>query len=580
MKVVLYARVSTEAQASRGTIGSQVEVLEARAATEGHEVVGRFCDDGCSGARLDRPGLDALRDAAEAGGIEAVWCLTPDRLARNYAYQFLVTEELARHGVKILFTDAPALDDDPQARLLTQMQGVIAEYERAKIAERNRRGKLWRAPAGEAVQWQAPYGFRRLPRSAAGPAHLEVHEPEAAVVRAIFDHYTAGGLSMRQITRRLADDQIPSPSGRAVWNISTISGLLTNRAYIGSWYYNRSESLPAKGPTGSDRRRARPAEEWIPIPVPPIVTEDTFDAAQAVSRDNSAWSPRNTTPGAWLLRGLVVCGACGVRISCRQMKPKAKIHRYYWCQNHDPLRAGGEDRRCPERHIRADELDDFVFDQVRQALLRPDVLLAGEMALAAATPTPDDELLTVQLGKLDRRVERTETERRRLIDLYQTGLIDKNELTRRAADIDARHRQLQAERTGLIEQRSELTRGNQLRRRVTNFAKKVTHAIDELDFEQRQQLLRLVVEEVRVKGWHVEIKLRIPLEERPEQRPTSGPAPEEDDPPPGPTSHLSTDMRLRSARRGRTRGVLHERQGSPWRVDGRQRRPARPDGRG
>jgi site-specific DNA recombinase len=402
------------------------------------------------------------------------------------------------------------------------------------------------------VQWQAPFGYRRLPRSAAGPAHLEVHEPEAAVVRAIFDHYTAGGLSMRQITRRLADDQIPSPYGRAVWNISTISGLLTNRAYIGSWYYNRSESLPAKGPTGSERRRARPPEEWIPIPVPPIVTEDTFEAAQAVSRDNSAWSPRNTTPGAWLLRGLVVCGACGVRISCRQMKPKTKIHRYYWCQNHDPLRAGGEDRRCPERHIRADELDRFVFNEVRQALLRPEVLLAGENAPAAATPTPDDELLAAQLGRLERRVERAETERRRLIDVYQTGLIDKTELTRRAADIDARHRQLQAERTSLIEQRGELSRGNQLRRRVNNFATKVTHTIDELDFEQRQRLLRLVVEEVRVKGWQVEIRLRIPLDESPGHRPLPGgsvPNADDDDPPPQPSTRLSTDMRLRSARR-------------------------------
>ncbi|MGH8991162.1 MAG: recombinase family protein [Acidimicrobiia bacterium] len=401
------------------------------------------------------------------------------------------------------------------------------------------------------MQWQAPYGYRRLPRSAAGPAHLEVHEPEAAVVRVIFDHYTAGALSMRQITRRLAEDGIVSPSGRAVWNISTLSGLLTNRAYVGTWYYNRSESMPATGPTRSDRRRPRPVEEWIPIPVPPIVTEDVFDAAQAVSRDNSAWSPRRTTPGAWLLRGLVVCGVCGVRVSCRQMKPKTKIHRYYWCQNHDPLRAGGEDRRCPERHIRADELDNFVFDQVRQTLLRPEVLLTGENAITAATPTPDDELLATQLGRLQRRLERAEGERRRLVDLYQSGLIDMAELTRRATDVDARHQQLEAERASLIERRSELAQDNQLRRRIDNFAVKVTDAIDDLDFEQRQRLLRLVVEEVRVKGSHVEIKLRIPLEEEPgNDFPPDGPTdPDPKNPPRKNPTHLSTDMRLRSARR-------------------------------
>ena len=130
MKVALYARVSSESQEARGTIGSQPEALRARIAAEGHELVAEFCDDGYSGARLDRPGLDTLRDQAEAGAFEAVWCLSPDRLARAYVYQVLILDELDQLGVRVLFSDAPALDDDPQLRLLTQVQGVIAEYER------------------------------------------------------------------------------------------------------------------------------------------------------------------------------------------------------------------------------------------------------------------------------------------------------------------------------------------------------------------------------------------------------------------------------------------------------------------
>src|SRR5438105_6562375 len=139
MRVAIYARVSSESQQARGTIGSQMEVLRARIRAEGHELVAECSDDGYSGARLDRPGLDALRDQAEAGAFEAVWCLSPDRLARAYVYQVLVLDELARHRVPVRFTDAPPLDD-PQARLLVQVQGVIAEYERAKFAERERRG--------------------------------------------------------------------------------------------------------------------------------------------------------------------------------------------------------------------------------------------------------------------------------------------------------------------------------------------------------------------------------------------------------------------------------------------------------
>src|ERR1700676_1245036 len=151
MRAAIYARVSTEAQEARGTIGSQLATLTERVGAEGHDLVVSFCDEGYSGARLDRPGLDALRDQAEAGVFEVVWCLSPDRLARAYAYQVLVIDELARHDLRVIFAAAPAIDDDPQARLLTQVQGVIAEYERAKIAERNRRGKLWRARAGEVI---------------------------------------------------------------------------------------------------------------------------------------------------------------------------------------------------------------------------------------------------------------------------------------------------------------------------------------------------------------------------------------------------------------------------------------------
>ena len=195
MRVALYARVSTESQADRGTIGSQLAVLRERVGAAGDELVAEFFDDGHSGARLDRPGLDALRDAAEAGLIERVWCLSPDRLARVYAYQVLVLDELARYGVEVRFTDAPDLaDDDPQANLLTQVQGVIAEYERAKIAERYRRGKLFRSRAGEVARLEDPLRLPApVPRSAAtGPAQLEVFEPEAAVVRRIFADCAAG----------------------------------------------------------------------------------------------------------------------------------------------------------------------------------------------------------------------------------------------------------------------------------------------------------------------------------------------------------------------------------------------------
>src|SRR3954451_17954522 len=287
MRAALYARVSTERQAERGTIGSQLQLLREHVAEAGDELVGEYLDDGHSGARLDRPGLDALRDAAEAGLVERVWCLSPDRLARAYAYQVLVLDQLDRFGVSVAFNDSPGLAaDDPQSTLLTQVQGVIAEYEKAKIAERYRRGKLFRARAGEIVTWKASYGYRRIARSAAtGRAHHEVYEPEAAVVRRIFTD-RAAGVTVREICRRLNADAIPSATGNPTWGHSTICRLLRNEAYIGRVYFNRTESVPDRRPTRRTRQVPRDRDEWIPIDCPRIISDELFQAAGRVATDN------------------------------------------------------------------------------------------------------------------------------------------------------------------------------------------------------------------------------------------------------------------------------------------------------
>jgi site-specific DNA recombinase len=519
MRVALYARVSTDVQEARGSIGSQLQTLREWAVREAHDLVAEYVDDGCSGARLDRPGLDSLRDSAERGLFEAILCLTPDRLARSYPYQFLVLEELARHGVRVLFFDAPDLDNDPQVRLLTEMQGVIAEYERAKIAERNRRGRLFRARSGEVVHHKVPYGYRRVGRSRQAPAHLEVFEPEAVVVRRIFDDYVGGGHSMRQIAWRLYEAAICSPSGLPAWRYCSIAKILHNTAYVGTLYCNCVEVLAPQAGRKRQQRK-RPQAEWIAISVPTIVSQETFDAAQQVRHDNSRFSPRRAEPGRWLLRSLVRCGPCGVITKCLKTvsgRPRRTptALRYYVCPHRDPLRAGGDDLRCREHGIRADELDAFVFAQVREALLQPEMLLAGEAALASRTPAPDDELLAAQLGRLNRRLEAADAERRRLVDVYQTGLLQLAEFENRTREVDERRRRLAAERDELTAQRQELVKDNRLRQHVDSFAQRVVAKLDNLDFPQRQQLLRLVVEEVRVTGWQVEIRLRIPLDEVP-----------------------------------------------------------------
>jgi site-specific DNA recombinase len=554
VRVGLYARVSTERQQERGTVSSQLEALRAAAKADGHKVIEEFVDDGYSGARLDRPALDRLRDAAEAGVLDGVICLAADRLARVYAYQVLIIEELERFGVSVRFLEGPAHGEDPQATLLVQMQGVIAEYERAKIAERYRRGKLYRARQGEIPFWKTSYGHRRVVPSDGGAARIEVFEPEAEIVRWIFDAYVERGRSIRQIAFDLLDRGIPSPTGKPVWGTSTITRLLNNEAYIGTVYYNRRVHFEGNGPRGArnrkTRHRERPREEWIPIPVPAIIDRGVFDRVKQVSRDNSKWNPRGAEWGVWLLRGLIECGHCHLGCNCHRMRGRnGTWHRYYYCRGHDPLRARSGMDRCPERNIRADELDEYVFAQVRQALLDPRQLIAAERAVIAGAPADENELMAAQLKRIDAALQTSERERTRLLDAYQAELLELDELTRRTAALTARRDQLAHEKHTLGRRSAELATENRLRRRLAGFAEQVVASLDELDVDGRRRLLRLVVEKVRVTGWHVEIHLKIPLpDEPPDEEPPHGPEPDN-----GPSS----DMRLRSVRADHV-GVVQE----------------------
>ena len=305
--------------------------------------------------------------------------------------------------------------------------------------------------------------------------------------------------------------------------------MLRNEAYVGTVYYNRHERIEGATRGRKTRLRERPREEWIAIPVPPLIDRDTFDRVSHVSHENFKMSPRGAAAEAWLLRGLVECGHCHVGCSCHNSYGRNSVlTRYYLCRNHDLLRAGSKDRLCPERNIRANELDEYVFEQVRQALLAPDQLLAAERAVLTGTPD-ENELVTTQLKRLDTAIEAKERERARLLDGYQAGLLGLEELTRRTGVLAARRAELTLEKETLSRRSAELAAQNRMRRRLAGFSDRVAASLDGLDFAGRRRLVRLVIEKVCVTGWRVEIHLKIPLpnepppdEDRPDDRPPGG----------------------------------------------------------
>src|SRR5713226_7230743 len=225
MRAALYARVSRERQEKDHTIGSQVEALRAYAVQQGMDIVEEFTDEGYSGARLDRPALDRMRDLAERRGFEVLLTYCTDRLARKVVLQALILDELERFGVKTIFLEGGAADD-PLSKLMHQITGAVAEFERAKIVERNRRGKLYRARCGEVVTWRAPFGYVRILRRDGVPAHAEIQEAEAVVVRRVFDTYVKEDLTVRQIAKQLTLNRIPTPSNVGQWSWSAVDRIL------------------------------------------------------------------------------------------------------------------------------------------------------------------------------------------------------------------------------------------------------------------------------------------------------------------------------------------------------------------
>src|SRR5437899_1883880 len=253
----IYARVSSDRQKENQTITSQTAALKEYAATHGYLVPAEwvFEDDGYSGAHLIRPGLESVRDLAAQGQIEAVLVYCPDRLSRKYAYQVVLVEEFARCGVSVVFLKSPS-GETPEDQLLVQFQGMIAEYERAQIAERSRRGKRHKAQQGVVnVLCGAPYGYRYMKKTDTSAAYYEVLESQAGVVRMVFEMYTKQQLNIRAITRLLNQRGIPTRTGKTRWERSTVWGLLRNPAYQGKACYGKTEQRPRQRITRALRQR-------------------------------------------------------------------------------------------------------------------------------------------------------------------------------------------------------------------------------------------------------------------------------------------------------------------------------------
>ena len=529
----IYARVSTPRQGREQTIESQLTVLKSWADENAHELSPEnvYTDEGYSGSRLDRPGLDALRDGAEDGAFEVIGVLSPDRLARKYAYQVLLLEEFKRSGCEVVFVDHP-ISEDPNDQLLLQIQGAIAEYERALLGERFRRGKLQKAREGHFIGGRAPYGYRYIPKRDGVPGHLVVDETESELVRMLYGWLIEERMSVRQILKRLNEGSWFPRSGSSRWSASVVHHILSDPVYSGTAYANRYRYVPPEKPRGrgprsgeNTSRKLRPKEEWIPIPVPPIIDEETRRLAQDQLERNAKLSFRNNSKYSYLLRCLLSCQSCGLAMfgttyKATDIQPE---RRYYQCHGKDPILSARE-HKCLQRPAKAHELEESVWEHIKGLLRDPEQLLAQfeEFACSASDKSEAD----ADQKKFEGHIKRLFREESRLVDAYQVGIIELQELQGRQAKIAQRRKSLRTHYEQQAQLRQQAAQAREVLEDLETFCRRINARLDDATFEEKQSILQLLIERIIVGEDTLEIRHVIPLDDPPRRSRGSAAPPE------------------------------------------------------
>jgi site-specific DNA recombinase len=517
----IYARVSSEQQREENTIASQTASLIEFAKSHDLEVPEEwvFEDKGYSGATLERPGLERVRDLAAEGHIQVVLAYAPDRLSRKYAYQILLIEELARHGVETLFVRAPQ-GDSAEDQLLVQFQGMIAEYERAQILERSRRGKRHRAHSGEiSVLSGAPYGYRYIRKTDEAPAAYTVYEAEAGIVWRIYEMYTLQGLSIGEITRRLNAEGIPTRKVSARWERSTVWAVLRNPAYRGVACFGKTRASARTRVMRPQRRRGvtaptmtegheRPREEWIEIPVPALVSEESFARAQELLQENKIRSRRRTIEPS-VVQGLVSCQKCGYAFARTSTRTSARKIHYYKCIGSDSWRKLGGPVCDNRRLVRQDLLDHIVWAEVIRLLENPTLIqqeLDRRLAAARSSdPTKKHEQnLQRELIHVGKGIER-------LLNAYQEGLLSIDQLRERMPGLRQREQMLRTELRAIADQVNDRAAFLRLAETLTAFLTRLRSTAETLNVAERQRIVRLLVKDVLVGDSDITIRHSIPI---------------------------------------------------------------------
>jgi site-specific DNA recombinase len=518
IRVALYARVSGDRQAEELTIQSQVKALRQRIVTDGCKVEPElsFLDEGFSGSTMRRPALERLRDLAYSGVIDRLYVHSPDRLARKYAYQVVLMEEFKKQDVEVIYLNDLVGLNAPEGNLLMQMQGMIAEYERAKILERTRRGRRFAAQQGKvSALGHAPYGYRYVPKhEGGGEARYQVILEDSRHLQAMFHWVGIEGLSLREVGRRLGEQGVLTPTGKKRWDTATIRGLLLNPAYLGTAKYGKTRLVPRKHEPRAMRGTSPKVrsdmvavlttpEEQDEIIVPALVSAELFQAVAAQLEENRRRYRDQKKGAEFLLSGLLVCGRCNSAYCGRRqrLKPTAE-YVYYRCIGTDRYRHDG-DRICTNASV-SNRIEKAVWSDLCSLLQEPD-RLRKEFEERLRRPAHEN----VDLTRLQEAITQHKRRIARLIDAYENAWLDKAEFEPRVRLAKDR---LARDEAALKEHQQHSIEEQDLRLVIGQFdafAAQMNTNLDQADFELKRKLLRLLIKRIEITDQEIRIVYKV-----------------------------------------------------------------------
>ena len=450
LRAALYARVSTELQKDEQTVQNQLSEIKPKIESDGNTLLESciYVDEGWSGAILERPSLDLMRADALEKKFDILYVYDKGRLARIFFHQEIVIDELRQLGIEF-----HSLHDingvSPEEKLMGGVMGMFHEYERMKISERFRIGKLNKVRSGKLLGYQAAYGYDYIPIKGKGHDKINgkfvINEEEAKVVRMIFEWIGIECVSIKEVIRRLYDMGIPpKKQKRDTWSNGPIHRMLKNETYIGKHFYYKSESVISKYPMAKTQkkyqhrhslkgsRKTRPREEWLEVEAPRIISDELYQKVQSQIKSNGKLSQR-FKKNPYLFGGLIKC-TCGTSRTGEGQNG----HFYYRCT--DRLLKFPKPRTCFEAGVNVQVLDAVGWSKLCELMTDPTLLqkqldrYAEEKKLLAGQSPKKDELLMQKKA--------LEQEERRYVKAWGLGTMSEDVYTDQMNSVARRRKEL------------------------------------------------------------------------------------------------------------------------------------------